>query len=84
MDASTQCIDRGSVSRYRCAARSHAPASCSLLALAQHASPEQVCRALCLGMRGRGSAGGGHPSDPGGATVSQQSRQSRQRTADEE
>jgi hypothetical protein len=47
-------------------ASTHAAASCSLLAPAQHTSPEQVCRGLCFGMRGRGSAGGGHPSDAGG------------------
>jgi hypothetical protein len=82
MHARTQHIDRGSVSRYRCAAPLHATSSCSLLAPAQHTSPEQVCRALCFGMRGRGSAGGGHPSDPGGVTVSQQSLADRRRGID--
>jgi hypothetical protein len=33
------------------------PASCSLLATAQHTSPEQVCSALYLGMRGRDGGG---------------------------
>jgi hypothetical protein len=52
MGARTQRIDRGAVSRYRCAS-AHEPASCFLVAPAQHTSPEQACRALCFGMRGR-------------------------------
>jgi hypothetical protein len=58
------------------------PPPFSLMAPVQHTSPDQVCRALCFGMRGRGSAGGGHPSDPGGVTVSQQSRADRRRGRD--
>jgi hypothetical protein len=41
MGACTQPTDRGSVSRYRCARPLLAAASCSLLAPAQHTSPEQ-------------------------------------------
>jgi hypothetical protein len=82
MHACAQHIDRGSVSRCRCAR----PLACARLLLSSGFRAALLARAgvqsVVLRHAREGSAGGGHPRDPGGVRVRQQSWADRRRGVD--